>query len=113
VARITEVHKDTVQPLAHVRAAPFAHIDTDSEVMLIWFRHDSPAAPLSERNGALISGDRNMQPLPVPVKPTPPPPAETTPKAAPAKLVAAKHTGTAVTKTAKPAAAKKSERPPT
>ena len=66
VARVTEIHKDTVQPLAHVRAVPFAHLDTDSEVMLIWFRHDSPAAPLKERNGELTSGDRNIQPLPVP-----------------------------------------------
>jgi rod shape-determining protein MreC len=69
VARITEVHKDAVQPLAHVRAVPFAHLDTDTEVMLIWFRHDSPAAPLKERNGELITGDRHIQPLPVPAKP--------------------------------------------
>ena len=66
VARVTEVHKDAVQPLAHVRATPFAHIDTDSEVMLIWFRHDSPAAPLQERNGALTSGDPGIQPLAAP-----------------------------------------------
>ena len=77
VAKVTEVHRDALQPLAHVRAAPFAHIDTDSEVMLIWFRHDSPAAPLKERNGELTTGDRNIQPLPVPAKPTPPPKATT------------------------------------
>ena len=83
VARVTEVHKDTVQPLAHVRAAPFAHLDTDTEVMLIWFRHDSPAAPLKERNGKLTTGDRSIQPLPVPPKPRP---AATTPPAhAPSK----------------------------
>ncbi len=69
VARITEVHKDAVQPLAHVRAVPFAHLDTDTEVMLIWFRHDSPAAPLKERNGELLTGDRHIQPLPAPRKP--------------------------------------------
>lgn len=72
VARVTEVHKDAVQPLAHVRAVPFAHIDTDSEVMLIWFRHDSPATPLQEHDGRLSSGNRNIQPLTAPVKPTPP-----------------------------------------
>lgn len=55
VARVTEVHKDTVEPLAHVRAAPFARLDTDRQVMLIWFRHDSPAA--------------HLQPLAVPAKP--------------------------------------------
>lgn len=72
VARVTEVHKDTVEPLAHVRAAPFAQLETDSEVMLIWFRHDSPSAPLKERNGQLTTGDRNLQPLTVPVKPPKP-----------------------------------------
>jgi len=85
VARITEVHKDTVQPLAHVRAAPFAHLDTDRDVMLIWFRHDSPASPLAEHNGELTSGDRRFQPLAVPPKPQQP--ATTAPTAtAPASV---------------------------
>jgi rod shape-determining protein MreC len=65
VAKVTEVHKDAVQPLAHVRAAPFARLDTDTEVMLIWFRHDSPAAPLQEKHGELISGNPNIHPLSV------------------------------------------------
>ena len=65
VAKVTEVHKDAVQPLAHVRAAPFAHLDTDSEVMLIWFRHDTPAAPLREKHGELAAGNRSLQPLAV------------------------------------------------
>jgi rod shape-determining protein MreC len=73
VARVTQVHRDAVQPLAHVRAAPFAHLQTDSEVMLIWFRHDSPAAPLKERNGELTTGNRSIQPLPAPRKPAQPP----------------------------------------
>ena len=74
VAKVTEVHKDAVQPAAHVRAVPFAHLDTDSEVMVIWFRHDTPAAPLKERNGELTTGDRNIQPLPAakPVTPKAP-----------------------------------------
>jgi hypothetical protein len=55
-----------------VRAAPFAHLQTDSEVMLIWFRHDSPAAPLKERNGELTTGNRTIQPLPAPPRPAPP-----------------------------------------
>ncbi len=86
VARITEVHKDAVQPLAHVRAAPFAHLDTDTEVMLIWFRHDSPAAPLKERHGELLTGNRGIHPLPVPARPaatqTPPEAAKTAVRAA-------------------------------
>ncbi len=83
VARVTQVHKDAVQPLAHVRAAPFAHLQTDSEVMLIWFRHDSPAAPLKERNGELITGDRSIRPLPAPAKPVQRPAPPKTLSAAP------------------------------
>jgi rod shape-determining protein MreC len=71
VARVTEVHKDAVQPLAHVRAEPFAHLATDREVMLIWFRRDSPAAPLKENQGELTTGERGIQPLPAPIKPAP------------------------------------------
>ena len=115
VARVTEVHKDTVQPLAHVRAAPFAHLDTDAEVMLIWFRHDSPAAPLKERNGKLTTGDRSIQPLPVPPKPRP---AATTPTAGSAttptaKKTPAKSAGAASTKPPAHAPSKKPEQPPT
>jgi rod shape-determining protein MreC len=103
VARVTEVHKDTVQPLAHVRAAPFAQLDTDSDVMLIWFRHDSPAAPLKEQNGQLTAGQRSIQPLGVPVKPQ----RSATKTAAPVvgQKASAGH--------AKPATAKKPEHPPT
>ncbi|HEX5462810.1 MAG TPA: rod shape-determining protein MreC [Steroidobacteraceae bacterium] len=94
VARVTEVHKDTVQPLAHVRAVPFAHIDTDSEVMLIWFRQDSPAAPLHEHDGELATGDRSIQPLTVPAKPVPPSEAAAAPKAASKTDAARKSAGT-------------------
>ena len=117
VARVTEVHKDTVQPLAHVRAAPFAHLDTDTEVMLIWFRHDSPAAPLKERNGKLTTGDRSIQPLPVPAKPRP---AATTPtptvKEPSAKAAASKPAAPVVAPRTKPpvhATSKQPEQPPT
>ena len=80
VARVTEVHRDAVQPLAHVRAAPLAHIDTDSEVMLVWFRADHPAAPTptSDSLGELRSGTPSMQPQAVPPRPqvaAPGPPA--------------------------------------
>jgi rod shape-determining protein MreC len=98
VARVTEVHKDAVQPLAHVRAAPFAHLATDREVMLIWFRHDNPAAPLQEHQGELLTGDRRIQPLPVPVKAQPP--AAPTRAAPPAGKASAPHKATkAVPKT--------------
>jgi rod shape-determining protein MreC len=88
VARVTEVHRDAVQPLAQVRAAPLAHVDTDSEVMLVWFREDHPAAPVTPRPGAkpdtvgeLGSGNASMQPQ-VAVHPAPAPAAA--PAAAPA-----------------------------
>ncbi len=110
VARVTQVHKDAVQPLAHVRAAPFAHLQTDSNVMLIWFRHDNPAAPLKVSHGELTTGDRSIQPLPAPVKPAPPPaaaakaPRTAAAKAAPRGAAAAQH--------AVPAPAQKPGRPP-
>ena len=68
VARVTEVHRDAVQPLAQVRAVPLAHVDTDQEVMLVWFKLDHPAAPASAAAGAdggvgeLKHGDAAMQP---------------------------------------------------
>src|SRR6185437_7776929 len=40
VAKVTEVHRDAVQPLAQVLAAPFANVDTDRQVVLVWFRED-------------------------------------------------------------------------
>jgi len=80
VARVTEVHRDAVQPLAQVRAAPLAHVDTDTEVMLVWFRADHPAAPApaTDAAGELKNGNPAMQPRPAPAKPraadTPPQP---------------------------------------
>jgi rod shape-determining protein MreC len=68
VARVTEVHRDAVQPLAQVRAAPLAHVDSDSEVMLVWFRPDHPAAPAATTGatGELDSGNPAMQPQAAP-----------------------------------------------
>lgn len=43
VARVAEVHRDAVQPLAQVRATPLGQIDSDREVMLIWFGEDKTA----------------------------------------------------------------------
>jgi rod shape-determining protein MreC len=77
VAHVTEVHRDAVQPLAQVRAAPLAHVDTDTEVMLVWFRADHPAAPTAPTNaaGELKSGNPAMQPHAAPPKPAPVAPA--------------------------------------
>ena len=82
VARVTEVHRDAVQPLAQVRAAPLAHVDTDTEVMLVWFRADHPAAPAGPVNslGELKGGNAAMKPQAAPPKPRL---APTAPAAAP------------------------------
>jgi rod shape-determining protein MreC len=83
VARVTEVHRDAVQPLAQVRAAPLAHIDTDREVMLVWFRPDHPAAPTSAVAGDLKSGNAGLQPQGAPPRPaaaSAPAPARAAPK---------------------------------
>jgi rod shape-determining protein MreC len=45
VARVTKVERDPAQPLADIRAAPLAHIDSAREVMFIWARAGHPAAP--------------------------------------------------------------------
>jgi rod shape-determining protein MreC len=68
VARVTEVHRDAIQPLAQVRAAPFASVDTDSEVVLVWFREDHPAAPApaANANGDLRIGNKTLQPQAAP-----------------------------------------------
>lgn len=64
VGRVTEVHRDAVQPLAQVRAAPLAHVATDSEVMLVWFRPDHPAAPApaTASADAVKAGNSAIQP---------------------------------------------------
>jgi rod shape-determining protein MreC len=71
VGKVTEVHRDAVQPLAQVRAQPLAHLDTDTEVMLVWFRAGHPAAPVPYAgSGDLKGGNKDMQPQPAP-KPKP------------------------------------------
>jgi rod shape-determining protein MreC len=86
VARVTEVHRDAVQPLAQVRAAPLAHLDSDSEVMLVWFRADHPAAPAppAVAGGDLKSGSPDMQPQGAPAKARPAPHPTPEPQTAPA-----------------------------
>ena len=84
VARVTEVHREAVQPLAQVRAAPLAHIGTDSEVVLVWFRPDHPAAPAPQAasvNG-VKAGNAALQPQAAPPRPTAAP-APAMPKPAP------------------------------
>ena len=90
VAKVAEVHRDAVQPLAQVRATPFADIENDREVALVWFREDNPAAPTPQANeaGDLSKGNSKLKPQPAPPpkpKPAPAeaPPASTSPQATP------------------------------
>lgn len=67
VAKVTEVHREGADPHAQIRAVPYARIDTDREVVLVWFRHGHPASPadLKDRDpetGDLKSGNPAMQP---------------------------------------------------
>jgi rod shape-determining protein MreC len=91
VARVVEVHRDAVQPLAQVKATPLATVESDSEVMLIWFRENHPAtAGAAETNGPggdLKRGDASIQPQPV--VHAPPAAAPAAPTAAPAAPPAA------------------------
>jgi rod shape-determining protein MreC len=85
VARVSEVHREAVQPLAQVRASVLSHIDSDTEVMLVWFRAGHPAAP-----AATATGNAALQPLAAPARaaaaPAPSPtPARTTPTKPPAE----------------------------
>jgi len=72
VGRVVEVHRDAVQPLAQVRATPYADVNTDREVMLVWFREDHPAAPASTTTLDLKVGNKSLQPQPTPPKPAAP-----------------------------------------
>src|ERR1700738_2324977 len=71
VGRVAEVHRDAVQPLAQVRAVPFASMNIDREVMLVWFREGHPAAPVAAAGGDANGGNAGMQPQPAPPRPKP------------------------------------------
>ena len=96
VARVTEVHREAVQPLAQVRATPLAHIGTDSEVMLVWFRPDHPAAPAPQAASVsgIKAGNAALQPQAAPPRPTAAP-APAMPKPAPEAARTAPRTGPA------------------
>ena len=61
VARISEVHHDTVQPLAQILATPLAHLSALHEVMLVWFQDLNPAAPTRLQDGASSAGNSALQ----------------------------------------------------
>ena len=108
VGRVAEVHRDAVQPLAQVRAEPFASMNIDREVMLVWFREGHPAAPVSATaDGEAKSGNARMQSQAVPPRPKP---AATVP--APGQAAGAASPGDAATQPVK-APPPKPTKPPT
>jgi rod shape-determining protein MreC len=110
VARIAEVHRDAVQPLAQVRAVPLGRVELDREVMLVWFRPEHPAAPGSATMADSKGGNAAMQPLPAPPKPKPAAPEQPL-TASPATAATPKSTAPkapAAAKPVPPAAAKPS-----
>ena len=86
VAKVVEVHRDAVQPLAQVRATPLADIESDREVALVWFKEDNPAAPTPPANeaGDLTKGNSKLKPQTAPPPKPKPAPAEAAPGTAPA-----------------------------
>ena len=74
VGRVSEVHRDAVQPLAQVRAIPFANVDTDREVVLVWFRPEHPDAPAAATATDLAAGNKKLQPQAAPPRPKAPAP---------------------------------------
>ncbi len=112
VGRVAEVHRDAVQPLAQVRAVPFASMNTDREVMLVWFREGHPAAPVAASSGDAKTGNAKMQPQPAPPKrPAAPATPVQPPNAAPAPTGAAQLPGDAATLAAPPKAPVKPPKP--
>jgi rod shape-determining protein MreC len=103
VARITEVHRDAIQPLAQVRATPLGRVDLDREVMLVWFRGDHPASPAGATMSDASKGNAALQPQKTPPRPAPPPAAAPTDNATAAKPASA--AGATSPGAAKPAAA--------
>jgi len=90
VARVTEVHRDAVDPLSRFRAATLGRIDLDREVTLVWFRPDHPSAPGGTSIADAKTGNPAIQPQKAPPKPVATPPATPEPPAASAATPAAK-----------------------
>lgn len=115
VARVTEVHRDAIQPLAQVRAAPFASVDTDREVVLVWFREDHPAAPTPPvtASGDLRLGNKSLQPQSAPPpKPKAPPPDASAAGTAQPNASAGARNSTPASGTVNPTAAPPSKKGP-
>jgi rod shape-determining protein MreC len=76
VAKVTEVTRDSGQPLLAVQAEPLAGLDRDPEVLLVWF--DREVAEPEEETATAAAAPA------APLQAPPAAPQETTPAAAPA-----------------------------
>ena len=76
VAKVTEVTRDSGQPLLAVQAEPLAGLDRDPEVLLVWF--DREVAEPGEETATAAAAPA------APLQAPPAAPQETTPAAAPA-----------------------------
>ena len=87
VARVAEVHRDAIQPLAQVRAVPLAHIDSDREVALVWFPDPHPLSfdiqPQPPPPKPAAAAAVTAPPAPAPVQAEPPRKAPARAKTAP------------------------------
>lgn len=117
VGKVTEVNKDKsgINPLAQIRAVPFAHccssttpnsFNGEREVMLVWFRDGNPASPVAAGDGDLKVGNEALQPQDKP-PPKPKPKVQETAAADAAPAPAAASTqGTGAAAAPPPAAPK-------
>jgi rod shape-determining protein MreC len=104
VARIAEVRRDAVQPLAQIRATPLAQLDQLHEVMLVWFEPDHPAAPADLAGGEAKTGNARLQPQTAPPKAPAVHPDASAPATTPAAPAKAPATPAATPATVPPAA---------
>lgn len=96
VAKVLEVSRDPSKPLAQITAEPLAKIDSDRQVLFVWFTPGHPAAPAdagSTGNAAFkpapVEPNNNTAPAPTPAASSeagnpPTSPANTTSTAEPA-----------------------------
>jgi rod shape-determining protein MreC len=87
VAKVTEVTRDTGQPLLAVEAEPLAGLDRDPEVLLVWFDR-AVTEPEVETAEAAAPATTTPRPSPKAVQEAPPASVQATPPPPPAREAA-------------------------
>jgi rod shape-determining protein MreC len=84
VGRVAEVRRDPSQPLSTITVEPYAHLDRDQEVLLVWY--DQPPEPPAPAEAPKPAPGKHRGPLPAVLAPAPtaatPAPGATPPAAA-------------------------------